>query len=169
MNFILGRLITQQTNRRKELLPESTEAVCAITSFSQPCFTAGGHYTNFIPTHTALNTLWMNQHNFITKKLKVIFLIVWKQYFIWCIYSIRSVENLLKHANFKVLVSMPDVSSFWILFICSLNFFFKHLHSLVYCLLFYKCSLRFTNLFVTRFLFFFFLWVWYFLKIYIML
>lgn len=65
-------MLGQQNFRHKTLLPKATEVTCAGDRHSrQQCFLSGGHLTNLLPTHTALHTIWLRQHNNIAKQLKV--------------------------------------------------------------------------------------------------
>ncbi|VDM96570.1 unnamed protein product, partial [Thelazia callipaeda] len=54
------------------LLPKTSDRTCGNINNLQPCFLAGGELTNLIPTHTAIHTLWLRQHNKIAKELKAI-------------------------------------------------------------------------------------------------
>ena len=48
------------------------ESDCRSKSSSQPCFLAGSHRINFLPSSSSMYTLWMRQHNFLAEKLQVL-------------------------------------------------------------------------------------------------
>uniref|UniRef100_A0A183H7U6 Peroxidasin n=1 Tax=Onchocerca flexuosa TaxID=387005 RepID=A0A183H7U6_9BILA len=67
-----GLLLTQKNSRQNILLPTTNDGTCWNNRSPQRCFLAGGEFTNLFPTHTALHTIWLRQHNNIAKQLKAI-------------------------------------------------------------------------------------------------
>ncbi|OZC07364.1 hypothetical protein X798_05592 [Onchocerca flexuosa] len=65
-------LLTQKNSRQNILLPTTNDGTCWNNRSPQRCFLAGGEFTNLFPTHTALHTIWLRQHNNIAKQLKAI-------------------------------------------------------------------------------------------------
>lgn len=72
--IILGLLKTSPQSQRLDILPPLLNSKsCASSSKLRPCFETASKWTNFLPTSAALHTIFVRQHNKISKKLKVIF------------------------------------------------------------------------------------------------